>query len=144
MDYTSTQLIHAIRLGLDDLVFNSKTLWLCASCETCTTRCPQEVDIAGIMDTVKIVALRRGAKSAVPQVPAFYKATLGNIKMFGRLYELGMILQLKLMTRDFLKDIDIGIRMIKNGRMKLLPNFKGSATAKKIFNHVKKLEGELR
>jgi len=96
------------------------------------------------MDTVKIVALRRGAKSAVPQVPAFYKATLGNIKMFGRLYELGMILQLKLMTRDFLKDIDIGIRMIKNGRMKLLPNFKGSATAKKIFNHVKKLEGELR
>jgi len=64
MDYKPAQIIHAIRLGLDDLVFNSKTMWLCASCETCTTRCPQEVDVAKVMDAVKIIAARRGIKPA--------------------------------------------------------------------------------
>ncbi|MCP4754741.1 MAG: heterodisulfide reductase subunit C [Proteobacteria bacterium] len=140
LDYTSTQLIHAIRLGMDDLVFNSKTIWLCASCETCTTRCPQEVDIAKVMDAVKIEALRRGAKSAVPQIPAFYKATLGNIRVFGRMYDLGMLLTLKLMTRELFKDMNLGIQMLKKGKLKLLPSFKGSTTAKRIFIRVKKLE----
>ncbi|MBU2572747.1 MAG: 4Fe-4S dicluster domain-containing protein, partial [Elusimicrobia bacterium] len=54
MDITPTQVIHAIRLGQNDLVLNSKTIWLCASCETCTTRCPQEVDIARVMDACRI------------------------------------------------------------------------------------------
>lgn len=142
MDYTPTQLIHAIRLGLDDLVLNSKTMWLCASCETCSTRCPQEVDIAKIMDTLKIITLRRKVKSKVPRVPAFYKATLGNIKMFGRMYDLGMIGVLKLMTGEYFKDKDLGLQMLKKGKLKLLPSFKGSATTKKIFNRVKKLEKE--
>ena len=43
MDYTPTQIIQAIRLGMKDLVLKSKTIWLCTSCETCTTRCPQDI-----------------------------------------------------------------------------------------------------
>ena len=101
MDYKPAQLIHAIRLGMDDLVVNSKTMWLCASCETCTTRCPQEVDVAKVMDAVKIVALRKGIKPAIPGVASFYKAALSNIKKCGRMYELGMIIGLKLRTFDF-------------------------------------------
>ena len=54
MDLTPSQLIHAIQLGLTDLVFSSKTMWLCASCQTCSTRCPQDVDVAEVLDTVKI------------------------------------------------------------------------------------------
>jgi len=140
MDYTPTQIIHAIRLGMDNLVLNSKTAWLCATCETCTTRCPQEVDIAKVMDTVKIVALRRGVKPAVRSVPAFYKATLGNIRMFGRMYELGMIGVLKMLTREWLKDMDLGINMLKKGKLRLSPTFKGSRATRKIFSRVKKLE----
>src|SRR4030042_6534711 len=67
MDYKPAQLIHAICLGLDDLVLNSKTMWLCASCETCTTRCPQEVDVAKVMGAVKIIAMRRGGKHSIPE-----------------------------------------------------------------------------
>ena len=91
MDYTPAQLIHAIRLGMTDLVLNSKTMWMCSACQTCTTRCPQEVDIARIMDTCKIIAVRQGIKSPVPRVRKFNKAALQNIKWFGRMYELGMI-----------------------------------------------------
>ena len=65
MDHTPTQLIHSMRLGMNDLVLSSKTMWLCASSETYTTRCPQDVDVAKVMDAVKITALHQGIKSAV-------------------------------------------------------------------------------
>ena len=140
MDYKPAQLIHAIRLGLDDLVLNSKTMWLCASCETCTTRCPQDVDVAKVMDAVKIVALRKGIKPAIPEVASFYKAALSNIKMCGRMYELGMIIGLKLRTFDFFKDMELGAKMFKKGKMKIIPSLSGARRTRKIFNRVKSIE----
>jgi len=65
MDHTPAQLIHGMGLGMDDLVLNSKTMWLCASCETCTTRCQQDVDVAKVTDSVKITALHQGIKPAI-------------------------------------------------------------------------------
>ena len=138
MDLTPTQLIHAIRLGLEEQVLNSRTMWLCAACETCTTRCPQGVDIARIMDGAKIIAQQRGVKPPVISVPAFYAAALSNIKMFGRMYELGIIGDLKRRTGEFTKDMGLGIKMFSKGKLKLIPHY--SARARRIFNRVKKLE----
>jgi heterodisulfide reductase subunit C len=140
MDYAPAQLIHAIRLGLDDLVFHSKTMWLCASCETCTTRCPQEVDIATVMDAVKIIGIRKGKKPAVPRVATFDKVMVDHIKNFGRMFELGMILNLKLKTREFLKDAELGMNMFRKGKLKVVPRFKGARTARRIYSRVKKIE----
>jgi heterodisulfide reductase subunit C len=140
MDYTPAQIIHAIRLGLDDLVFNSKTMWLCASCETCTTRCPQEVDVAKVMDAVKITAVKQGKKPTIPQVASFYRAALSNIKMCGRMYEMGMIVGLKMRTFEFFKDAGLGMKMFKKGKLKMVPSFTGALRTRKIFNRVKSIE----
>ncbi len=140
MDYKPSQIIHAIRLGMEDVVFNSKTMWLCASCETCTTRCPQEVDVAKVMDAVKIVALRRGIKPTVPQVASFYRAALANIKKCGRMYELGMIIGLKLRTFEFFKDAQLGMKMFKKGKLKMIPSLTGAVRTWKIFSRVKSIE----
>ena len=140
MDYKPAQLIHAIRLGMDDLVLGSKTTWLCASCETCTTRCPQEVDVAKVMDAVKITALRRGVRPAIPQVASFYKAALANIKKCGRMYELGMIVGLKLRTFEFFKDAGLGMKMFRKGKLKMIPSLGGALTTLKIFQRVKRIE----
>ena len=140
MDYKPAQLIHAIRLGMDDLVINSKTMWLCASCETCTTRCPQEVDVAKVMDAVKITAMKKGIKPTIPEVASFYKAALANIKKCGRMYEVGMIVGLKLRTFDFFKDMGMGMKMFQKGKLKLIPSFTGALTSWKIFQRVKRIE----
>ena len=140
MDRTPAQLIHAIRLGMDDLVYNSKTMWLCASCETCTTRCPQEVDVAKVMDAVKITAVRKGVKPAIPQVASFYRAALANIKKCGRMYEMGMIIGLKMRTFEFFKDAKLGMKMFRKGKLKIIPSLTGAARTWKIFNRVKKIE----
>ncbi|UCG57298.1 MAG: 4Fe-4S dicluster domain-containing protein [Phycisphaerales bacterium] len=140
MDYRPAQLIHAIRLGADDLVLNSKTPWLCASCETCTTRCPQEVDVAKVMDAVKIIAVREGVKPPIPEVASFYRAALANIKKCGRMYELGMIVGLKLRTFDFFKDAGLGMKMFRKGKLKMIPSLTGARTTWKIFRRVKRFE----
>ena len=142
MDYKPAQLIHAIRLGLDDLVFNSKTMWLCASCETCTTRCPQEVDVAKVMDAVKITALRKGIKPTIPEVASFYHASLANIRKCGRMYEVGMIVGLKMRTFDLFKDMGMGMKMFQKGKLKILPSFTGALTTWKIFQRVRRIEKE--
>ncbi len=137
MDYPPAQLMHAIRLGLKNLVFDSNTIWLCASCETCTTRCPQEVDIAKTMDALRSMALNAGVKPKVPDMAAFYRTGLTNIRYFGRMYELGLIGMLKLSTGQFTRDLDLGMKMLRKGKLKLLPSFKGSPSTRRIFAKVK-------
>jgi heterodisulfide reductase subunit C len=144
MDWTPTQLIHAIRLNLQELVFTSKTMWLCASCETCTNRCPQGLDIAKIMDVVKILALRQGIAPPLPEVLSFYRAALRNIKIFGRMHELGMIMDFKLRTKNFTKDFALGMRMFKKGKLKLLPSLSPlrTLTAWRIFSRSRRKEAQ--
>ena len=142
MDYTPVQLIHAIRLGLKDMVLNSKTMWMCSSCQTCTTRCPQEVDIARIMDAAKIMAIAEGIKPPVSSVHTFNKAALRNIKWFGRMYELGLIGDLKMRTFEFFKDMGLGAKMFFKGKLKIVPSLSPlrTLTTWKIFSRVKKKE----
>jgi len=123
MDYTPAQILHAARLGLKDLVLNSATIWLCAGCETCVTRCPQDVDLVRAMDTLRAMCLSEGYKPKVPEVASFYKYSLNNIQMFGRLYELGLMGRLKLATREFRKDFSLGLGLFRRGKLKIVPDF---------------------
>lgn len=142
MDYTPAQLIHAIRLGLKDIVLNSKTMWMCSSCYTCTTRCPQEVEIAKVMDMVKMIAVAEGIKPPVSTVNAFNKAALLNIKLLGRLYELGMIMDLKRRTFQLFKDVGLGMKMLFKGKISIFPSISPSRTISswQIFSRVAKKE----
>ena len=70
MDLMPNQVMRSVQLG-DDRVLESKTIWLCAACQTCTTRCPQGLDIAGIMDALRIEAKRRGLPPVIPEIDKF-------------------------------------------------------------------------
>jgi len=140
MDLVPTQLMHAIQLGLVDVVYNSKTMWLCASCLTCTTRCPQDIDIAETMNTVKILMYRQGKQPRIPDVLKFSKSFVENLNWFGRLYELGMIGMLKLRTGKFTDDMALGIKMLKKDKFNLLPRFEGARATHNILKRVKKRE----
>lgn len=142
MDYSPSQIIHAVRLGLMELVCKSNTIWLCASCETCTTRCPQDVDVAKVMDAARIIARKEKFKAAVKDIPAFNKSFLQIIKIFGRSYEAGFSILLKLRTKEFRKDLDLGMKMLKKGKLKLIPgiSFTRIVETNRIFSRIKKME----
>jgi heterodisulfide reductase subunit C len=145
MDYVPAQLMHAIRLGLDDLVIDSKTMWLCASCQACTTRCPQDLDIALVLDTVKIISMRRKRKSPVKGIADFYKYALQSIRMFGRMYEVGLLANLGLRNREMMADMELGKEMFKKRKLKLFPDISlsRSLTANQIFSRAMKREKRL-
>jgi heterodisulfide reductase subunit C len=59
MDLGPHQVIRFCLLGLEDEVLKSNTFWMCASCLQCTSRCPKGLDIARIMEAIRLVILRK-------------------------------------------------------------------------------------
>lgn len=130
-DLTPHQILRAVQFGQKDLVLKSGTIWLCAACEACATRCPQEIDITAVMDVLKIMARNEGIKPKVRPVPLFYNAALRGIKLFGRMYEAGLMgeLYLRLMLAGeldfrqlFTKDLPMAVKMVRDGKLKIFPS----------------------
>jgi heterodisulfide reductase subunit C len=57
-DLMPRQLIRRAQLGIREDVVNSKTPWICASCLSCTARCPRGIDLARVMEAVRLLSLR--------------------------------------------------------------------------------------
>lgn len=53
------QVVRLLQLGQVEEALNSKTIWLCASCYTCETRCPKGVNLPRVMDALRQLRLRR-------------------------------------------------------------------------------------
>ena len=140
MDLPPNQVIRLLQLGLVDEALRSRTIWLCASCETCTTRCPREVDLASVMDALRNIALREGI--AVPErVIAFFNRTfLSRIRKYGRVFEMELIGRFNTGTLNFFKDVMKAPKLFFKGRLKLWPSFAGRTTAKSVFKGLKKSE----
>jgi len=120
MDYLPHQIIRMVQMGLREQVLTSATIWVCADCQTCATRCPNEVDLVKIMDVLRGISLREGL-ARERGVADFHRIFLGNIRQWGRQHELSLILKLKLKTRDLFSDLPLGMRMMLKGKLKLLP-----------------------
>ena len=141
MDYPPRQVIRLLQLGFVEEALNAESIWICASCETCSSRCPRGVDIASLMDTMRREALKRGKKDK--RVAAFNKAFLFNVKNFGRTYEAGLLLQYNLTTGQLFKDMGLGLPMMQRGKVSVLPEkIKARDEMKKIFERAEKLGGE--
>jgi len=121
MDYMPNQIVRMVQLGLKQRTLTSSTIWVCANCEACATRCPNDVEILRLMDALREMALRERMEKE-KSVTAFHHIFLENIKRRGKQHELSIILQLKLKTKDLFSDIDLGIKMILKGKLKLLPS----------------------
>jgi heterodisulfide reductase subunit B2 len=120
-DWQPNQIMRAVQLGQDEIVFQSQTPWLCAACQTCTSRCPQGLDINAIMEFLTREALAQGYEAQVPAVEIFNEAFLREVRLWGRAYELGLMAEMKLRTRDIKSDLDLGIKMLRKGKLAFLP-----------------------
>ena len=143
MDIYPDQVMRYIQLGLKKEIRESATIWVCASCETCTTRCPNEIDIAGVMDFLKQSVVGEKAKAAESKVLAFHQAFLDDIRKRGRIFEAGLMQSYMLKSGEWLqkmKDLTImdemrlGWTMYRKGRLNLLPkHIKDREEIKELF-----------
>ncbi len=140
MDYLPNQIIHMVQLGLKEKVLQSTAIWLCASCETCATRCPNEIDIVRLMDALRMESVNEKFKSEVDEIPQFHKAFLKEIQKRGRIHELSLLLRYKLKTGDLFssekmrEEVPLGLKMLRKGKLRVLPQkVAGRKKIKTIF-----------
>jgi heterodisulfide reductase subunit C len=126
MDFLPSQIMRLVHLGAENEVLASRSIWLCASCEACTTRCPMAIDIAGVMDALRIMAIDRRTVLPDARGKQFHRSFLGSVRHHGRVYEMGMMAAYKLRTHDLFSDVDKVPRMLAQGKLSLLPNRSGS------------------
>jgi heterodisulfide reductase subunit C len=122
MDLMPHQIVRYIQLGLEKDLLKSNTIWLCAACRTCISRCPNGIDIAAINDILKQRVIAKSIKPALPEVAVFHQTFLNSVKSKGRVHELGMMMIYKLKSRKFFQDIyPLGLKMLCRNKLSLLP-----------------------
>ncbi len=135
MDLMPNQMMRAVQLGLKDEALSSKTIWICAACQTCTTRCPNDIDIAHLMDSLRQLSRREGVAAAEPGVVKFHQAFLDSIRRHGRVFELGMVMRYKLASGDLFGDSKLAWEMLKRGKLKFLPHgIRGKGEVRKLYD----------
>ncbi len=121
-DWQPNQIMRALQLGQEEIALESQTPWLCAACQTCSTRCPQDLDIAGIMDFLTREARERGLEPQVPEVDQFNKAFMREVRIWGRAYEPGLMAELALRNPGhLLADMPLYIKMLRKRKVAFLP-----------------------
>jgi heterodisulfide reductase subunit C2 len=135
MDLLPSQVMRMVHLGMAEQVLQSRSIWLCASCEACTTRCPQQVDIAAVMDALRIMAVDRKVEVPDGSGQKFNDSFLRSVRRHGRVYELGMLTAYKLRSGDLMSDVGKFPQMLAKGKISLLPHSSGSAAeVRQVFN----------
>jgi heterodisulfide reductase subunit C len=125
MDYPPHQLVRGVQLGLEEVVLSSRAIWLCTACEACSTRCPQNVDPAGVIDVLRQIAYARGVHAPAGGVSALHRTFVDSVRRWGRVYEVGMMASYDLYSGHLIKDAWLALRMLLRAKLRLLPSLTG-------------------
>jgi heterodisulfide reductase subunit C len=143
MDYPPSQVMRMIQLGEEDELLASKTIWVCLTCNTCSIRCPNDIDIALVIDALRERALEKSSRPAEERVALFHKYFLDNVRKRGRTFEGELLARYQLRTGQALQNAGLGLRMFLKGRMGLLPEGVSNKKAfREIYRRVEERGGE--
>jgi len=116
-------------------LFNDDSLWLCLTCETCSARCPCDVDPARVIDALRELAAAEGVEHAPRSIRAFHEAFLEQIRSTGRLSEVGLIMQYKLRSGALLQDVAVAPSMLRRGKLPLrAQRIDGAADVRRLMD----------
>ncbi len=132
MQYAPNELFRLIQLGAREAVLSSTTFWFCVSCYTCSVRCPNDIDIAHVMDTLRELALRQGRGPAVEQARVFHELFLDCVRRRGRVSELELMARYNLRLKKPCARLTLGWKLLRQGRLELWPFSRHSL--KEIFS----------
>lgn len=121
MDYSPMQIIKMVHLGLKEMVLSSSTIWICASCYACTTRCPRGINITMLMSALKNLAMQEGISSPIEIKPKFHKSFLKIVKKYGRMHSPELMAKLvkKSSPGELFHLATLGLRLWRKGKVRL-------------------------
>jgi heterodisulfide reductase subunit C len=133
-DSSPAEMIRQLQLGAGDELLASEMVWLCASCETCFSRCPMKINMAAVMDALRIISQERGIVKPEGNMPLMNRSLLGTIRLFGRTYDLGAMMAYKAGTSTYFRDTEKFPAMLAKGKIALFPQrVPGRKRIRKLF-----------
>ena len=135
MDLMPRQVLRYLQLGLLDEVMQSKSPWICATCNTCSTRCPHDVPIAELMEAVRQQAEREGI-SPIRRSRLFTEDFMRPLRWFGKNHELTLTMFYNLTSGRLFQHFTYLPAMLKSGKLKILPSLvKNRAAVRKLIEN---------
>lgn len=121
MDYTPRKIIAMVREGFKEEVLSSSTVWLCASCYSCTVECPKSIKITDVMYTLKREAIAGGYYPKRFPMPVLAESFYNQVKKHGRNSEGPLLLKLFLKTNPFkmFANMALGWKLFRTGRISM-------------------------
>jgi heterodisulfide reductase subunit C len=143
MDISPRMVIALFRAGQIEEILRSRTIWICASCYMCTTRCPQDIKITDLLYALKRTAMDTGLYPDRLPIYLLSKNFVRVVNRYGRSHEM-LLLLLYYLRRNplaLLRMLPLGMAMFKRGRIALLPKkIKGIQTIRQMLEASKALE----
>jgi len=133
--------VHAMmrlaQLGRREEALRSRSQWVCVACEACSTRCPKDAEPARLMTILREMAQEEGTVNANEiDIYDFHQSFLSTVRMFGRVYEMGLVAlyKLKRPLKRGPQDIATGLEMMQRGKPGLFPHrIQNVAAIRRIF-----------
>ncbi|UCD75974.1 MAG: 4Fe-4S dicluster domain-containing protein [Phycisphaerales bacterium] len=121
MDHTPRKIIAMTRAGFKDEVLSSATIWLCASCYSCTVDCPKKIKITDVMYALKRKAIEEKVWPRGLPIPVLAKEFFASVLRTGRANEGRTVAKVWLKTRPLklLANMGLGLRLMARGRMSM-------------------------
>ena len=143
MDLSPREVIALFRAGEMEQIMKSRTIWICASCYACTTRCPSGVKITDLIYALKRSAMEGRVKTVAPQVQTLASLFIDTLMKYGRLHEGTLIRKFYTKTdvTKFFRLIPLGRKLWTTKRLALFPKrIKGHASLKRIIRKAQDIE----
>lgn len=123
MPHQVLRVLQAEMPGYEDRVLGSLSIWLCLNCETCYSRCPQEIALSKVMDFLRQESIRQ--KKVHPKaknIVQFHTAFLNSVKKNGKLHELGLTIDYKLHSMNLMQDMTVAPKMLSRDKLAIFPH----------------------
>jgi heterodisulfide reductase subunit C2 len=134
MDLKTHEIIRLLQLGHDERLLSSESIWMCLTCETCTTRCPNEFDPAAVIDALREIALKEVPERIPRRISSFHSAFLDQIRNHGRVFEFGLVASYKLRGGPLFADVESVPSMLSRGKLSFTPKrIEGIKALRRIF-----------
>lgn len=130
MDIKPHQVVRLVQLGQKERLLECSSVWVCLSCEMCSTYCPNEIDVAGLMNYVKNSIVASHQKPAEVEIAMFHEIFLEVLHKYGRMNDLQLMQRFKWKTLlhgqlppygEVKKDLELAAALHRRGRLKLTP-----------------------
>jgi heterodisulfide reductase subunit C2 len=137
-DIPVNQIMRLVQTGQKDAVLGCKSIWLCATCEACTTRCPNAIDVARVVDVLRHIARREG-RVADTDIKEFRDVFLQSLQAHGRIFESEVLAKFVAKTGKGWRDFGLGPQILLKGKLSFLPQkIQGKSEIARIFERYEK------